>query len=242
MLNIHYESIYWGKQLSIENGSNDLDNIWGTDMIKFELEDCITNKEELRGLVGEPSERAKNKVISHIDENCKKFLAMSPFLMMSTSDSEGNCDSSPRGDAPGFVHVMDDHWLVIPERPGNKRLDSIMNILSNPSVGLIFLIPGLEETLRINGQATIIKDEKVLKEMHVGGKVPLIGIAVKVEECFIHCAKAFMRSKLWDRESWPSKEARPKAAKILAEHTNLPGVTEEKVAAGLSESYSKRMY
>ncbi|WP_273853058.1 pyridoxamine 5'-phosphate oxidase family protein [Guptibacillus spartinae] len=211
-------------------------------MIKFELENGITNKEELRALVGEPSERAKNKVISHIDENCRNFLAMSPFLMMATSDSEGNCDSSPRGDAPGFVQVMDDQWLVIPERPGNKRLDSIMNILSNSRIGLIFLIPGLEETLRINGKATIMKDEKVLKTMHVGGKVPLLGIAVKVEECFIHCAKALKRSNLWDSESWPSKEVLPKPAKILAEHTNLPGMTEEKVAEGLRESYSKRMY
>jgi uncharacterized protein len=211
-------------------------------MVNNRFKECLNREEDLRRFMGYPSERAKNKVIASLDEHCKRFIGMSPFLMLATSHSNGSCDNSPRGDAPGFVHIIDDHYFVIPERPGNKRMDSLFNILSNPKVGILFFIPGLEETLRINGSATIIKDENILEKMHVNGKPPLLGIAVKVEECFIHCAKAFKRSNLWSNDTWPENDLLPKPAKILADHANIRGMTEEEVAAGLKESYTKRLY
>ncbi|MFD2992700.1 pyridoxamine 5'-phosphate oxidase family protein [Fictibacillus nanhaiensis] len=202
----------------------------------------VNSQEELRLMLGTPSLRGQNKVISRIDEHCKDFIAHSPFVILATSDQEGNCDSSPRGDAPGFVCVMDDHHLVIPDRPGNKRVDSMLNILSNPKVGLLFLIPGMDETLRINGEAAIIKDEEVLKKMEVGGKAPLLGVLVKVEQCYMHCGKAFKRSGLWEPERWEKKESLPNAAKILAAHVNLPEMTEQRIANDLIEGYNNKLY
>ncbi|MFC0237280.1 MULTISPECIES: pyridoxamine 5'-phosphate oxidase family protein [Fictibacillus] len=202
----------------------------------------VKSQEELRLMLGTPSLRGQNKVISKIDEHCKDFIAHSPFVTIATSDHEGNCDSSPRGDEPGFVYVMDDHHLVIPDRPGNKRVDSMFNILSNPKVGLLFLIPGMDETLRINGEAFIIKDEEVLVNMAVGRKVPSLGILVKVEQCYMHCGKAFKRSGLWNPESWAKKESLPKAAKILAAHVNLPEMTEDRIANDLIEGYKNKLY
>jgi uncharacterized protein len=206
------------------------------------FKECIESQEELRDMLGSPSLRGQNKVISKLDEHCREFIGKSPFLVLATSDADGNCDSSPRGDAPGFVYVHDDHHLIIPDRPGNKRVDSMFNIVTNPKVGLIFLIPGLDETLRINGEATIIKDANVLEKMAVNGKVPLLGIVVKVEQCFMHCGKAFKRSGLWEPETWLSKEELPNAAKIIADHVNLPGMTEERVEADLLEGYKNKLY
>src|SRR5687768_11302902 len=140
----------------------------------------ITTKEELRALVGEPSERAKGKQIDHVDPHARAFIALSPYLLLGTSDKAGRCDVSPKGDAPGFVLVLDDHTVAIPDRPGNKRVDSLMNVLENPRVGLLFLIPGMSETLRINGTARIVRDETLLEKMAVGGKTPLLGIVVDV--------------------------------------------------------------
>jgi uncharacterized protein len=206
------------------------------------FKECITSQEELRNMLGSPSLRGQNKVISTIDEHCREFIGKSPFLVLATSDAAGNCDSSPRGDAPGFVYVLDDQYLIIPERPGNKRVDSMFNIIKNPKVGLLFLIPGMGETLRINGQATIIRDEDILEKMAVNGKAPLLGIVVKVEQCFMHCGKAFKRSALWEPEKWSAKEELPNAAKILADHVNLPGMTEDVVAEALLDGYKNKLY
>ncbi|MBY6036620.1 pyridoxamine 5'-phosphate oxidase family protein [Fictibacillus nanhaiensis] len=211
-------------------------------MTNTRFKESIRNEDELRAMMGNPSERARNKVISYLDEHCRGFIKMSPFLVMSTSDRDGNCDSSPRGDAPGFVQVIDKHYLVIPDRPGNKRMDSMMNMLANPKIGLLFMIPGLEETLRINGEATIIRDDDILEQMKVNDKTPLLGIAVRVEQCFIHCAKAFKRSGLWHPDTWYEPEERPKPARILAAHVNMPDMTEEKIASDLQEGYKTRLY
>ena len=162
--------------------------------------------------------------------------------MMSTSDKEGHCDVSPRGDVPGFVLTLDEKRLIIPERPGNKRADSMLNILSNPHVGLVFLIPGLGETLRINGTACLVQEEELLNKMAVNGKTPLLGIGVEVEECYIHCAKAFRRSGLWNPESWDAKESLPAVAKILVDHAKLKNVSSESMAERLEEGYTKRLY
>ncbi|PEY34559.1 phosphohydrolase [Bacillus cereus] len=201
----------------------------------------ISTEEELRHILGYPSDRAVKKVIPSLDHHCRDFLSKSPFLVISTSDKFGNCDASPRGDAPGFVYVLNENQIVIPERPGNRRVDSILNILSNPKIGLIFFIPGLGESLRINGRASITNDEKILEKMQVNGRSPLLGIIVEVEECFIHCAKAFIRSKLWDPDSWLEKDALPSAAKMLVDHAKV-NANEEEVARSLEESYTKRLY
>ncbi|WP_375336619.1 pyridoxamine 5'-phosphate oxidase family protein [Cytobacillus oceanisediminis] len=207
--------------------------------------DIITTKEEFESFreeIGQPSARAASKVITFIDEHCNDFISKSPFLTLSTSDSDGKCDVSPRGDSPGFVTVLDEQHLFIPERPGNKRMDSAHNIIANPNIGLLFLIPGLGETLRINGKAYICRDPELLEKSMVKGRAPLFGILVEAEECFIHCAKALIRSELWNGESWLAKEALPSAPAMLAAHAKLPNDTSEQAAKDLQDSYKNRLY
>jgi PPOX class probable FMN-dependent enzyme len=198
--------------------------------------------EEFRSTIGNPSQRAANKVISYLDEHCADFISKSPFLTLATSNSEGHCDASPRGDSPGFVMVLDEHHLFIPERPGNKRMDSLHNLITNPAIGLLFLIPGLGETLRINGNAYICRDPELLEKCIVHEKKPEFGILVQVKECYVHCAKAIIRSKLWDSTSWLTEENLPSASKMLVAHTKIPNVTSDQVAKELNESYVKRLY
>ncbi|KON90000.1 phosphohydrolase [Sporosarcina globispora] len=207
--------------------------------------DIITTREEFESFreeIGTPSARAASKVITFIDEHCIDFISKSPFLTMSTSDSDGKCDVSPRGDFPGFVTVLDEQHLFIPERKGNKRMDSAHNIIINPNIGLLFFIPGLGETLRINGKAYICRDPELLARSQVNGRAPLFGILVEADECFIHCAKAFIRSGLWNQESWLAKETLPSAPAMLAAHANLPNDTFEQVAKDLQEGYKNRLY
>ncbi|PPA70730.1 pyridoxamine 5'-phosphate oxidase family protein [Jeotgalibacillus proteolyticus] len=206
------------------------------------FEKRIKTNAELENLMGEPSQLVNRKVINYLDQHCKDFIAKSPFLVISTANEDGLCDASPRGDQPGFVKVLNDKYLIIPERPGNKRMDSLRNILANPRVGLLFMIPGLGETLRVNGSAQIIQDDDLLKQLAVQGKTPLAAIAVEAEECYIHCAKAFKRSGLWKKDTWPAPDTLPKAAKILVEHAKLPDVTLEEIEARLEESYQKKLY
>ncbi|PLR95137.1 pyridoxamine 5'-phosphate oxidase family protein [Bacillus sp. T33-2] len=199
--------------------------------------------EEMRPLFGTQSKLSANKVIHELDFHAKEFISKSPFLVMSTSDSKGRCDVSPRGDAPGFVQIIDNKHLFIPERPGNRRMDSIINILNNPQIGLIFLIPGMGETFRVNGRACVSRDKALLEKSAVNGREPLLGIGVQVEECYIHCAKAIKRSGLWDAETWLQECERPSAVKMLAAHVCAKTkVTEEEVGHLLEESYVKRLY
>lgn len=199
----------------------------------------IESEAELRTIVGSPSKLVENKVITYLDTHCSNFISKSSFLVISTADDAGCCDASPRGDKPGFVLVLDEKHLIIPERPGNRRIDSMRNILLNPRVGLLFIIPGMEETLRVNGKATLVKDEELLEKMKVNERKPLLGIGIKVDECFIHCAKAFKRSNLWKPDFWPDKETLPSASKILSAHSKIPN---QKVVDILEESYTKRLY
>lgn len=206
------------------------------------FKEILTSEDEIRDLLGYPSELVKKKVIQYLDIHCRNFISLSPLLFISTSDEQGFCDVSPRGDAPGSVIVLDEKHLVIPDRPGNRRIDSLRNILSNPRVGIIFIIPGLEETLRINGQAFVIKDEEILELMKAKDKKTTLGIGVKVEECFIHCAKAFKRSGVWESKSWPEKNTLPSIPTILSDHVNSTEFTVEEIRKGLQESYEKRLY
>jgi uncharacterized protein len=182
--------------------------------------DLVTSVDTLRSIIGgEPSEVARKKELTALDVHSRAFIANSPFLLLGTSSADGRCDVSPKGDAPGFVRVLDDHCLVIPDRPGNKRIDGMRNILSNPHVGLIFLVPGNDFTLRVNGRACITQDPDLLKSLTAQGKVPLLAIGVEVEEVFLHCARSFRRGKLWDQESWPGADALPSMPCILYDQT-----------------------
>jgi uncharacterized protein len=177
--------------------------------------DIVTSETELRAVLGQPSELALKKQISTLDEHCRAFIAQSPFLLLATSDATGRCDVSPKGDPPGFVRVLDDTHLVIPDRPGNRRFDGLRNILANPHVGILFLVPGRESTLRVNGRAAIVRDTDVLDSLVVEGKRPHFAIGVEVEECFLHCVKAFRRSKLWRGDTWPDASALASMACML---------------------------
>ncbi|WP_347549202.1 MSMEG_1061 family FMN-dependent PPOX-type flavoprotein [Pseudalkalibacillus hwajinpoensis] len=200
--------------------------------------ETVQSVQELEDIVGGPSKLAANKVIPFIDEHCEAFIAHAPFLSIASSSLQGS-DVSPRGDSHGFVKVLDQKHLLIPERPGNKRVDSIRNILENPQVGLLFMIPGREETLRVNGKASIVKNKKLLEACTVNGKEPLLGIGVEVEECFIHCAKAFKRSHLWVQERWPVTQSLAPASRMLSDHAKIPN---DRVVQSLKTSYTERLY
>ena len=180
-------------------------------MIPFEH--VLTSEAELRAIVeGTPSERAVMKVRPGLDDQARLFISISPFLLIGTSGADGSCDVSPKGDAPGFVRVLDETRLVIPERNGNKRFDGMKNLLTNPHVGLLFLVPGYDYTLRINGRAWITRDPSLLERMAAERVVPKLAIGVEVEQAFFHCVKSFRRSKLWKTESWPGADALPSYA------------------------------
>jgi uncharacterized protein len=205
--------------------------------------DTISTETELREVIGGlPHQLALAKDIGRLDEHCRAYIAHSPFVLLATSGADGRCDVSPKGDAPGFVLVLDERRLLIPDRPGNRRLDGMSNLLHNPHIGLIFLVPGMEETLRVNGRACIVRDAELLARCEVRGKIPTLGIGVEVEEAYIHCAKAFKRSGLWESERWPDLHDLPSAAQMLLDHTRPPGVTLEQMKDRLEEGYRTRLY
>lgn len=182
-------------------------------------EAAITSADELRILIGSPIDLAVRKAIPRLDRHCRAFIARSPFLTIGTASADGCADVSPRGDAPGFVQVLDDNTLFIPDRPGNNRMDTMLNIIENPNVGLLFLVPGFEDLLRVNGRATIVRDPALLGAAVVNGKTPQVGIHVAVDEAYLHCAKAVKRSRLWHEESKQDRKALPSLGKMILEQT-----------------------
>jgi PPOX class probable FMN-dependent enzyme len=166
----------------------------------------VVSEQELRDLYGQPGARAVAKERPALNDDCRAFIAHSPFLVMGTASADGRCDVSPKGDAPGFVQVLDDHHLAIPDRLGNNRLDGLRNVVENGHVGLIFMIPGREDTLRVNGRARIVRDEALLERLAVNGKRPVTALLVEVEQTFMHCARAFKRAGLWEPERWPDTD------------------------------------
>jgi len=162
----------------------------------------ITSESELRELLGEPMPRSAAKDRIRLHDRDKDWLAASPFCLMATANADGSCDVSPKGDPPGFTRVIDDTTLAIPERSGNGRADGFRNILTNPHVGLIYLVPGRGDTLRINGRARLVRDAAFFDQMVVKGHRPQLALVVEIEQIFFHCAKAFMRSALWQPETW----------------------------------------
>ena len=175
----------------------------------------ISTQDGLRGLYKMPKGRPVDKQLDHIDPHDRRFIELSPFLIIASSNADGRADASPRGEAPGFVHVIDAHTLAIPDRPGNNRLDTMENILENPEVGLIFLIPGVNETLRINGAAEIRDDDDLCARFEVNGKRPSTVIVVQVRETLLHCAKALMRSRLWEDDAKHAERPIPTIGEMI---------------------------
>jgi uncharacterized protein len=174
----------------------------------------ITSQRELRELLGYPAGRAVTKERTTLHERDREWLAASPFCLISTAAADGTCDVSPKGDPPGFALVLDDATIAIPDRPGNRRADGFINILENPHVGLVFLVPGRNETLRINGRARLVSDAPFFDGMIVKGHRPRLALVVGIDQIFFHCPKSFLRSKLWRPESW-SPDALPSQAQII---------------------------
>lgn len=181
----------------------------------------IETLEQLRTHYKAVSPRAAQKVLARLDRHCRSFIALSPFMMLATSSAAGAMDVTPRGDHPGFVAVEDDTTLLLPDRPGNNRLDSLTNLLENPGVGLLFLIPGVDETLRINGTAEIHVDPDLRARFAVGGKVPTSVLKISVREAYLHCAKAFMRSQLWDPAAQVERAVLPTLGEMLKDQIGL---------------------
>lgn len=173
----------------------------------------VTTAEELRAIVGQPTAAVANKVTARLSDIHRDWISHSPLCFVATTDAQGRVDVSPKGDPPGFVHVLDEHTISIPERPGNKRVDGYLNVLQRPQVGTLFVIPGRGDTVRVNGRARILADAPYFDAMAVGGKRPILTLEVTVEEVFFHCAKAFLRSDTWKPETW-DPEAMPSTAQL----------------------------
>ena len=175
----------------------------------------VNSEQALRELYGQPGERAVAKEQARLDGPTRAFIARAPFLVMGTAGADGRCDVSPKGDAPGFVHVLDDHHLAVPDRLGNNRLDGLRNVVENGHVALIFFIPGREDTLRVNGRATVSRDEALLDRLAMNGKRPQTALVVEVEQVFMHCARAFKRAGLWDPQRWPDASGVPSMQRMI---------------------------
>jgi PPOX class probable FMN-dependent enzyme len=200
----------------------------------------ITDPAALRAHFGPISALAEKKTLPKLDAHCRAFIALAPFAVLATTDGKGGVDASPRGDAPGFVAVLDDHTLLLPDRPGNRRVDSFSNILANPGIGLLFFVPGISETVRVNGRARVITDADLLKGVQAQGKIPTTGLLITVEEAFFHCGKALIRSKLWDPTTQIERKTFPTLGQVIADQ--LGGIDVKAADANIDESYRDRLY
>jgi uncharacterized protein len=202
----------------------------------------ISSGAELRDLLGAPKPRAVTKERTRLHARDREWLAVSPFCVIATSDAEGNCDASPKGDPAGhLVHVLDDTTIAIAERPGNRRADGYLNVLANPHAGMISMIPGRNETLRINGRARLLRDAPFFDEMIVRGGRPVLAIVIDIEQIFFHCPKAFMRSRLWQPETW-QPDALPSHAALVKEVQDTPETLAELEVYYAPENYSQGLY
>lgn len=199
----------------------------------------ITTEDELRARYDAPSDLARRKAIPKLDKHCRAFIAASPFLVIGSS-AAGGADVSPKGDAPGFVAVLDDHTLAIPDRIGNNRTDTLQNILENPAVALIFFVPGMNETLRVNGRARISTDPALLEPLAAQGKTPRSAIVVDVDEAYLHCAKSLVRSKLWSPETQIDRKSFPSLGQMLADQ--IGGLDPDETEAHVQVSLKTRLY
>jgi PPOX class probable FMN-dependent enzyme len=203
--------------------------------------EVVTSEDQLREIVGYPLQRSVDKVVASLDTHCRAFIAQSPFMMIATCDTDGSIDVSPKGDPPGFVQVLDDHTLAIPDRPGNRRLDTFRNLLRNPHIGLLFLIPGERETLRVRGRAQIVRDQALRNSMNVQGKVPDFALVVTVEAAFFHCAKCIIRAKLWENDATIDHDSVPSLAVAMVDQAKLE-ISVEELQALIDTAYEQNLY
>lgn len=205
----------------------------------------VESEQALRDLFEPVHTLARIKCLDHIDKHASDFISRSPFLCLGTQNTDGKADVSPRGDPPGFVKILDTHTLAIPDRPGNNRLDSLSNIISSPNVGLLFIIPGFDETIRINGTARLTTDPDLLAGMAMNNRTPKLAILVTVTEVFIHCAKAFRRSNLWNPNHFQDRKTMPSLSKIILDQTTGAPEDEKEmreIDAKLEQSYKSTLY
>ena len=201
----------------------------------------LESTDDLRTIYRQPRGGALDKVIHHLDGHCADFLARSPFFVLSTAGADGTCDASPRGGQPGFVRALDDRRLAWADLSGNNRLDSFENVVANSSVGLLFLIPGVDETLRVNGTAALRTDPDLLEAFAVDGKPARVVAVVTVREAYVHCAKALRRSALWSPGSWLDPSERPSTACMIKDHVGVD-VAPEAITAALEDDLRKTLW
>lgn len=202
----------------------------------------VDSADTLATLIGTPSELVLRKQLAALDKHMERFISEAPFALIATAGRDGRCDVSPRGDTPSVARVLDPSTLVIAERPGNRRADSMQNIIDTGRIGLLFVIPGIGETLRVNGSACLFRDEEVLALLSVKGEQPVVGIAVEIEECYLQCAKALIRSKLWDAATHKDSSSRPCYAEVLIDQTGIQDESVESLQQRIEDSYAKRLY
>ncbi|NIY77385.1 pyridoxamine 5'-phosphate oxidase family protein [Thalassospira sp. HF15] len=202
----------------------------------------IDTQEKLRAIYGAPMDIAVAKCLRSLDAHCKRFIELAPFAVISSAGPNGDADVSPRGDGPGFIKVLDDRTIVMPDRPGNNRVDTLSNIVDNPKVGMLFFVPGVNETLRINGIAEISTDPELMGLFADTPKAPVTAIKIKVEEAFLHCAKALMRSKLWEPETRIERKTLPTLGKMIKDQTSsdIPESTQEEADRYFANSIAER--
>jgi PPOX class probable FMN-dependent enzyme len=200
----------------------------------------LPDEAALRAHFGPMSALVAAKALPRLDRFCRGFIALSPFLVLATADGAGGVDASPRGDAPGFVAVESDTALLIPDRPGNRRIDSFRNIVASPGIGLLFFVPGINESLRVNGSGEIVTDAALLAPLAAHGKIPATGLRVHVTEAFFHCGKAAIRAGLWDAARQVPRGAFPSLGRVVAEQTRV--IAAEEAEAAIETSYRERLY
>jgi PPOX class probable FMN-dependent enzyme len=219
---------------------NDAEECDATDL-RRRFRDVVTSAKELRSVVGYPHDRAVAKVVRIIDEHARRFIAHAPFAFIASAGADGTVDISPKGDPPGFVKVLDDRTLAVPDRLGNRRLDTFQNVLSNPKVGLIFVIPGITYTLRVSGEAIIVRDLALREALAVGGKLPDHVLVIGVSRVLSHCPKCMIRAGLWQPEAWPDTGGLPSFAEMLVAHGKLAQTVEE-MQAIIEAGNRERLY
>ncbi|MBR0847548.1 pyridoxamine 5'-phosphate oxidase family protein [Bradyrhizobium diazoefficiens] len=201
----------------------------------------VTSAAEVRGILGIPFPNQVKKIIDHIDQHCSAWIARTPFIVISSISAGGAMDVSPKGDPPGFVRVLDKHTIAIPDRSGNHRGDTFFNILENPSVGILFIVPNRREVVRVNGSAALARDPDLLNDMAVNGKTPELAMIVRVHEAFFHCGKAIIRSGLWEPERWSSIEGLPTYAQALRDHAGSAD-TVETIQRRIDQNEAEHLY
>jgi len=203
--------------------------------------EAIVSEAQLRELYSAPMQRAVRKQLDHLDEMARRLIAVTPLVLVASHDADGRCDVTPRGGQPGFVTVLDDDHLAIPDATGNNRLDTLQNVVATGHAGLIFLIPGRDQTLRVNGAACITAEPAVLDRLAPVGKPPRSAIVVRADEVYAHCPKAFVRSRLWNSDTWPAADDQPTPAEVSHAHMRDPALTIEDVERQQEESLKHRL-